>query len=98
MPRKQPLSLEQHRQLGLELEAARLLVMRAYIHLGNAYPIAFQGVNLAKKAQDAISDLKCALDDAAVAQLPDDAAPTTIYYGRSEEAEIAISAIVKAAA
>lgn len=91
MSRKTGLTLEQHQQLGLDIETARLLMMRACITLGQAYPLAAPQVKAADAAEKAVDKLKSLMDDVACGQFPEGTGvqATHIYYGRGKEVDAA---------
>lgn len=93
MAKKQPMTLEQHRRLAIRIEAARLVIMHAQFQLGHAHALTSPPVTLAAKAAAAIGALKSALDGVVIAQFPDVDDPTSVYYGRSAEADDGMSAL-----
>ncbi len=93
MPKRTKLTLEQHRALGLRIEVARLIVMRAYIDAANAHPIGARHVKLADTAHKAIDKLKSALDDLVFTEFPSAPDPAGCCYGHSEEAAAVMAAL-----
>ena len=94
MARKTGLTLEQHQQLGLDLETARLLLLRAYVTLGRAYPLATKQVRATEVAEKAIRRVKLVMDDVACEQFPESSGvqATHLYYGRGKEVDAAAAA------
>jgi hypothetical protein len=74
---KSGLTQEEHVQLGTELRAMRDRLLRTVIELSRRYAIRSKSVLLASRAEIAVGDLRCELDDLFLAENPDGKSP---YY------------------
>ncbi|QOX78763.1 hypothetical protein FY034_07405 [Trichlorobacter lovleyi] len=78
MAKKPGYTIEQHEQLGIELQAMRDRLVKIQVELSHAYPIKLASkVDPACKAVDA---LRCALDDQICKEHPGNKDMLRVYY------------------
>ncbi len=80
MARKPGLTLDQHRAVGCRLGKLQDELTTLVCLIGNAYPVNSKPVRMVGKAHDALSRLRCELDNV-VFREHGDAASTQVYYG-----------------
>jgi hypothetical protein len=84
MPKKPGYTLEQHEQLGIELQSMRDRLVKIQVELSYAYPIKLANkVNPACKAVDV---LRCALDDQISREHPGNKDVLRVYYRAGQAA------------
>lgn len=70
-----------HVEIGTQLQEARDRLVRLMVELSHAYPKTSKQVQAAARAQKAIDQLRCVLDDVSAGELPREAWSASIYYG-----------------
>ncbi len=84
MAKKPGLNLEEHVAIGQLLKRMRDELGQIWVTCGgNAYPKNGKEARAAAAACRAISNLKSALEEAAIRDLPKEEWSTNIYYGKS---------------
>jgi len=78
MPR-QPMTLVEHRELGGVLLMIRGTLLRAYVELSDRYGATSKAGRTSDRALRAVDDLRSALDEQLVRDLPTDL-DATVYY------------------
>lgn len=78
MPKKPGFSLEQHEQLGLELQTMRDRLGEITVELSMAYP--FKISDITKKAQWHLDSLRCILDDKVCEENQQSKDATRVYF------------------
>ncbi len=87
MPRKTPLSWEEHLELGRELKDIRERLLKIAVLVPNRVGKASKAASRAKAALQAVSGLKCELDSLVFEAFPEKGreALLDVYYGGSED-------------
>lgn len=78
--RKNPMTLDDHVALGRELRLAHDILQRAYVEVGQRYPLSSPAYRALARAVERLSEARCELDSRLYAEHPGRAAPT-VYYG-----------------
>jgi hypothetical protein len=84
--RKQRLTLNEHKALGAELKAIHSQLVRISVTVGRAYPLQGRATRQANAAHEAVSGLRCWLEEEMLRDHPDLGNDSLrIYYGGSDE-------------
>lgn len=77
---KAPLTLDEHRELGRQLQEMHNLLVRAHVKLANGYPANSKVVNRVARATQALDSLRSELDEQALTDVGDPDWSPRIYY------------------
>lgn len=84
MRRKGKLTIEQHEQFAVQINACEAFMSATYHALSERYGTTSRQARLANVALRKCQALKSALEDRAFMDHPYDEVPPHLYYGRSE--------------
>ncbi|WP_239377067.1 MULTISPECIES: hypothetical protein [unclassified Frankia] len=84
--KKAPLTLNEHRAMGDTLIARSREFANLWVSLSGRYGTTHKAPKAAKRAMDAVDELRNQLDSQLCRDLPDDFDPA-IYYGARESSE-----------
>ena len=79
--KRSPLAPESHAAVGRFLKQARASLSDLYIHLSRRFPLSAPCLRAVKKAEGALSNLRCELDSQICHDYPDLPSATHYYYG-----------------